>query len=318
MTFKVASRRLEGETVFLELKGGGEVGVPLVTIVGAVPDEVLDEIAAGGDLHAMAAEAAQTRLLMGANYRSDIDAGFALGQAVAQKALARAATDGADAKWTGTIPTGPGFWVGKDPLEPLQGTYKPWLMTRGDQFRPGPPPAFGSPEFQEELALLKRINSSPTPSQRAIALNIAAKSFDRLWEPAYALVLRERLSVPREVRLLAPLAALQFDAYIAAHDVKYIFWRLRPNMADPTIVPLIRVPNHPAYVSNAAIVSSAVAELVGYMFPKDAALWRYLGDEAGLSRIYAGIHYPSDERASNQMGKSLAALAIQRDRLNGQ
>ncbi len=60
------------------------------------------------NLKAMAAELGQTRLLMGANYRSDIDAGFALGQAVAQKALARAATDGSDAKWTGTVPTGPG------------------------------------------------------------------------------------------------------------------------------------------------------------------------------------------------------------------
>ena len=269
-------------------------------------------------MKAMAAELGQTRLLMGANYRSDVDAGLALGDAVAQTALARAATDGSGTKWTGTIPSGPGLWVGKDPLEPLQGTYKPWLMTRGDQFRPGPPPDFGSPEFQEEMAVLKRINSSPTPSQRAIALNVAAKSFDRLWEPAYALVLRERLSVPREVRLLAPLAALQFDAYIAAHDVKYTYWRLRPNMADPTIVPLIGLPNHPAYVSNATIFSSAVAELVGHMFPRDKALWRYMGDEAGLSRIYAGIHYPSDERASNQMGKSLAALAIRRDRLNSQ
>ena len=269
-------------------------------------------------LKAMAAELGHTRLLMGANYRSDVDAGFALGQAVAQKALARATTDGSGTKWTGTIPAGPGLWVGKDPLEPLQGTYKPWLMTRGDQFRPGAPPAFGSPEFQEEMAVLKRINSSPTPSQRAIALNVAAKSFDRLWEPAYALVLRERLSVPREVRLLAPLAALQFDAYIAAHDVKYTYWRLRPSMADPTIVPLISQPSHPAYVSNATIVSSAAAEFIGYMFPTDAALWRYLGEEAGLSRIYAGIHYPSDERAANRMGKSLAALAIERDRLNDQ
>src|SRR5438128_11737383 len=74
------------------------------------------------NLKAMAAEAGQTRLLMGANYRSDIDAGLTLGQAVAQKALARAATDGSDAKWTGTVPTGPGMWVGRDPLEPLQGT----------------------------------------------------------------------------------------------------------------------------------------------------------------------------------------------------
>jgi hypothetical protein len=208
--------------------------------------------------------------------------------------------------------------VGKNPLEPLQGTWKPWLMTRGDEFRPGPPPAFGSPEFQEELALLKRINSSPTPSQRAIAIKTAANFFDHVWAPSYALVRRERLSVPREVRLLAPSAALQFDAYIAAHDTKYTYWRLRPSMADTTIVPLIPVPNHPAYVSNAAIIFSAVAELVGYMSPQDAAHWQYLGEEAGLSRVYAGIHYPSDERAGNQMGKSLAALAIERDRLNGQ
>jgi len=71
------------------------------------------------NLKAMASEMGQTRLLMGANYRSDIDAGFALSQAVTQKALARAATDGSDAKWTGTVPTGPGLWSGKDPVEPL-------------------------------------------------------------------------------------------------------------------------------------------------------------------------------------------------------
>jgi hypothetical protein len=69
-------------------------------------------------LKAMAAEAGQTRLWMGANYRSDIEAGFALRQAVAQNALARAATDGWDAKWTGMVPTGQGLWIGKDPLEP--------------------------------------------------------------------------------------------------------------------------------------------------------------------------------------------------------
>jgi membrane-associated phospholipid phosphatase len=265
----------------------------------------------------MAAEAGQTRLLMGANYRSDIDAGVALGQAVAQKALARAATDGSDAKWTGTVPTGPGMWVGKEPLEPLQGTWKPWLMTRGDQFRPGPPPAIDSAEFQEELALLKRINSHPTPSQRAIATNFAAKGLDFIWEPGYALVRRERLSVPREVRLLAPLAVVQWDAYIAAHDAKYLYWRLRPSMADPTIVPFIPLPNHPAYVSNAAIIASAAAVLVGSMFPQEAAYWQYLGEEAGLSRIYGGIHYPSDERVGNQMGRSIGALAVQRDQLNG-
>jgi membrane-associated phospholipid phosphatase len=269
------------------------------------------------NVKAMAAEAGQTRLLMGANYRSDLDAGFTLGHAVAQKALARAATDGSDAKWTGTVPTGPGMWAGKEPLEPLQGTWKPWLMTRGDQFRPGPPPAIDAAECQEELALLKRMNSHPMPSQRAIATNFAVKGLDFIWEPGYALVRRERLSVPREVRLLAPLAVVQWDAYIAAHDAKYRYWRLRPSMADPTIVPLIPLPNHPAYVSNAAIIASAAAVLVGAMFPQEAAYWQYLGEEAGLSRLYGGIHYPSDERVGNQMGKRIGALAVQRDQRNG-
>jgi hypothetical protein len=82
-------------------------------------------------------------------------------------------------------------------------------------------------------------------------------------------------------------------------------------------VPLIQQPNHPAYVSNAAIIASAAAALVGAMFPQEAARWQYLGEEAGLSRIYAGIHDPSDERASNQMGKRLGALAVQRDQRNG-
>jgi hypothetical protein len=55
-------------------------------------------------LKAMAAELGQTRLLMGLNYQSDVEVGSALGQRVAQKALARAATDGSDANWTGTVP----------------------------------------------------------------------------------------------------------------------------------------------------------------------------------------------------------------------
>jgi hypothetical protein len=48
-TLKIASHRVEGETVFLSLKGGGEVGTPSSTVRGFVPDEVLDEIVTAGD-----------------------------------------------------------------------------------------------------------------------------------------------------------------------------------------------------------------------------------------------------------------------------
>jgi Transglycosylase SLT domain len=63
MTFKVASRRTEGATVYLELKGGGEVGFPTSEVRGFVPDEVVDEVeptaSAGGDVKALAIEVAQ-------------------------------------------------------------------------------------------------------------------------------------------------------------------------------------------------------------------------------------------------------------------
>jgi hypothetical protein len=62
MTLKIASRRAEGETVLLELKGGGEVGLPAGTVRGFVPDEVIDEVApgaaAGGDIRALVAHRA--------------------------------------------------------------------------------------------------------------------------------------------------------------------------------------------------------------------------------------------------------------------
>ena len=62
MTLKVTGQRLDGATLFLQLKEGGEVGVPFETLRGLVPDEVIDELdAAGGagDLRAQAAAAAR-------------------------------------------------------------------------------------------------------------------------------------------------------------------------------------------------------------------------------------------------------------------
>ena len=62
MTFKIVSRRVEADTVFLSLKGGGEIGTPAASIRGFVPDEVLDEVPASAnpdDLRALATAVAQ-------------------------------------------------------------------------------------------------------------------------------------------------------------------------------------------------------------------------------------------------------------------
>lgn len=45
MTLKVASHRLEGESVFMTLPGGGEIGTLASQVDGFVPDEIVEELA---------------------------------------------------------------------------------------------------------------------------------------------------------------------------------------------------------------------------------------------------------------------------------
>jgi hypothetical protein len=60
---KVVDLRVEGETLFLALRGGGEVGLPAALVRGFVADEVIDEVhaaaTAGSDLRALAIAAAR-------------------------------------------------------------------------------------------------------------------------------------------------------------------------------------------------------------------------------------------------------------------
>jgi soluble lytic murein transglycosylase-like protein len=63
-TLKLDGHRVEDGLVVLELRGGGEIGVPASAVRGFVPDEVVQEVAGeavsaeGGNLRALATEAA--------------------------------------------------------------------------------------------------------------------------------------------------------------------------------------------------------------------------------------------------------------------
>jgi soluble lytic murein transglycosylase-like protein len=69
MTLKVDGHRLEGETIVLALRGGGEVGTLASEVEGFVPDEIVEEVVAAldaqrasgraGDLVALAQEIAR-------------------------------------------------------------------------------------------------------------------------------------------------------------------------------------------------------------------------------------------------------------------
>ena len=105
-----------------------------------------------------AAEAGRSRVLAEVNSLSDVAASMALGQRVSTLVVARGKADGSGAKWSGSVPTGPGKWTGTNPILPLAGTWKPWVLTSQNEFRPGPPIAYDSPEKAAEMAELKNVN----------------------------------------------------------------------------------------------------------------------------------------------------------------
>src|SRR5262249_16340508 len=96
-----------------------------------------------------------SRLLAGVEYPSDVAAGAEIGKKVGELVVARGKADGSDAQWTGTVPTEPGKWSGTNPIAPMMGTWKTWLLTSGNEFRPGPPPGYDSDQEKAELAALE-------------------------------------------------------------------------------------------------------------------------------------------------------------------
>ena len=50
--------------------------------------------------------------------------------------------------------------------------------------------------------------------------------------------------------------------------------------------------------------------MLAYLFPTRADFIRAVGKEAGDSRIWGGIHFPMDNVAGVQLGRSVAQLFI--------
>jgi hypothetical protein len=264
---------------------------------------------------ALAQEVGQTRLVAATNFRSDVEAGLALGRAVAEKAIARAQTDGSDAVYTGTPPTGPGVWTGT-PADPMVGTWKPWILTSGSQIRPGPPPAFDSPEFAAALAEVKRLTAGATAFERAVGQFWTANGNRLFIDLHNALVIRDRLSTAQAARVAATMFISGYDCTIAGYDAKYAYWTIRPYQVDPSIPLMVRPPSFPAFPSTFTLSVASWSETLAHFFPDEAERLRLMASQAGMARVYQGIHYRHDVVASEQMARRVVAFAIERDQQN--
>jgi membrane-associated phospholipid phosphatase len=194
-------------------------------------------------------------------------------------------------------------------------------MTSGAQFRPAPPPAFGSPQFSDALAEVRKISDTRTEEQKQIAIfwNLPAGTHQPpgYWNAeAATLALRYRLNERDAAHTMALMNMTSYDAVVASHEAKYHYWLVRPSQADAGIVLPIGLPNFPSYPSNHASISAAMARVLGDRFPSEARRLDDLADQAALSRVYGGIHYRFDGEAGLSLGRTVAAWALAHD-VNG-
>ena len=287
-----------------------------------------------------AAEAAESRLLAGVQHRSDTVAGLALGKAVGELVVARARTDGADLPWDGKMPTGPGIWTG-EPAFPTFGNLKTWVLASGSELRPGPPPAWNSPERAAELAEVKNYPRDahrgtelgfwpedpagrPVPDSGPFSSNQAvfyyAPFIHLLWTTELHQKLAEyRLDAnpPRAARAYALVNIAGYEASVAAWDAKYHYWTARPDQFDPTITTILPTYPIPDYPSGHATGLAGTAGVLAYLFPRDAAFFRSRAAENAMSRLWAGIHFRSACEVGLNLGQAVADRIIARAQADG-
>ncbi len=263
-----------------------------------------------------AAEQREAAVLAGRATASDVAAGLALGKAVAAVVVNRARADGMGgavgnaAFWKGladaAVARGEVAWVSQEsparpPMLPNFGAVQAWTMSAPElaALDPPPPPSTSSAQMREELAEVKRVAGNLTRAQLAVALkwNDGAGTYTPPghWNDIAAEYVRDaRMSEVRAARAFALLNVAMHDAAVGCWRVKYRHFNPRPAQLDPSIKTTIGLPNFPAYPSGHSTFSAAAAGVLSYLFPEAAPRFAADAEEAGISRLYGGIHYRSD------------------------
>jgi hypothetical protein len=272
--------------------------------------------------------------------------GIAVGEQAAAAILAMCADDGATAPDTYRPHAAPGQYVPTLlPAAPHWGKRRPWVLTRGDQFRPGPPPSLTSDTWTRDYNEIKAIGGKSTtqrtPEQTAIAKFWEATAPAVYWPVARSVATAPGRDVTDNARLLAVAAMAMDDALIAVFDAKYTYNFWRPVTAirqghdgndattrEPGWTPFIDTPMHPEYPCAHCIVSASLgavlaAEIGAGPAPKLSSAsstaqgairtWATVDDftqEVALARIYDGVHYRNSTVIGAAMGKKIGELAV--------
>ena len=281
----------------------------------------------------------RARIISGANVRSDIEAGEALGKAVALKFVARARTDkagiagGNKTMWakleTDCIARGETPWYSlempkRPPMLAAFGNVKSFLFDSATavSLRPGPPPSVNSQKMKDETEEVYQFVKNPTRERTAI-VHFWADGVGTYTPPGHWDAIAAEDFIPKsfsEVRWARNMALLNMslmDACIICWDTKSHYFNPRPSQLNPNIKTLTGVPNFPGYISGHSTFSGAAATILGHIIPERAEQYNAMASQASMSRLYGGIHFRTDCQVGLTVGKNVGGYAVQRALTDG-
>jgi hypothetical protein len=222
---------------------------------------------------------------------------------------------------------------------------KPFALPSAEAFRPPAPPALTSSNWAAEYNFLKSIGATNstrrTSEQREIALfwadGAGTETPPGHWNKiAQQLTLKRSFNLLDSARLFAALNVAMADAGIVCWDAKYAYNWWRPITAiragdkdgnsftepDARWWPLLNSPPFPEHTSGHSTFSGAAATVLAELSGSDefqfvttsdglpgvTRRFRRFSDaarEAGMSRIYGGIHFPSANEGGLESGKEV-------------
>ena len=107
---------------------------------------------------------------------------------------------------------------------------------------------------------------------------------------------------------LATVALLA--ASLSSALLKDAFDRVRPALAEPGVTALVPIPADASMPSGHAATAAAAAGVVALLHPRLRLPLLALVAAIGLSRVYLGVHYPSDVLAGLALGAGVAWLVV--------
>jgi membrane-associated phospholipid phosphatase len=194
--------------------------------------------------------------------------------------------------------------------------WRTWILSSGSQFRLPPPPDAAASRAELEQLRATMASRDAAAEARIAWWDSAAPAY-RWNQIALQAAVAEGLNNNVASRRLALLHAALADAMVAAWDSKQAHGRLRPATVDPALRAVVATPATPSYPDEHAVAGAVAAAMLGAMFPRRAAEFAQLAEEAGRSRLLAGVSFPSDVAAGAALGGQIAAAALERGARDG-